>query len=143
MIKTSKNTGAIKNPGAYTHYLQAPCRPGTPINRVRTFPFHPLRVFFNDPDRKPYVIENRTNIRYLLSIHVSPWTNDKNVEYFTLEPFSEETFYVNTGKDMHQYVRIHDPRTFKVIDSKFLNPVYSLASIMGDAKLQLQMTPGW
>jgi hypothetical protein len=136
-----------KASGAYTHYLQAPCRPGPPINKVRTMPFHPLRVFFNNPDRKAYVVENRNHVKRLLSIHVTPWTNDGNVEYFTLEPFSEETFYVNTGKEMHQYLRIHDPETYKVLDSKFLNPVYSLISIMGDVgcqpKLQLQMTPGW
>lgn len=145
----------LKSPGAYTHYLQAPCNPGPPINKVRTMPFHPLRVFYNNPDRKPYVIENRGSERRLLSIHIRPWTNEpvksgnesECVQYFTLEPFSEETFYVNTGKEMQQFIRIHDPETRKVIDSKFLNPVYSLVSIMGDAfcrpRLQLQITPGF
>lgn len=139
----------VKSPGAYTHYLQAPCEPGPPVNKVRTWPHHPLRVYYNDPDRKAYVIENRTPERQLLSISVLTRDIDKNTRYFTLEPFSEETFYVNMPKELQQFVRLHDPETKVVIRSKYLNPVYSLVSIMGgivgDCRphLQLQATPGW
>lgn len=139
----------VKSPGAYTHYLQAPCKPAPPINKVRTWPHHPLRTYFNDSDRKAYVIENRTATRQLLSISDHTRKVDATTKYFTLEAFSEESFYVNLPKEYQQFVRLHDPQSKQVIRSKYLNPVYSLMSIMGGIEgdcrphLQLQMTPGW
>jgi len=132
--------------GAHTHYNQAPCNGGDlGINKVRTWPHHPIRMIYNNPNRKSYVIENRTNSTVLLSISETP--RNETTKYFSLNAFDEQTFFVNTSKQMHQYVRIHDSKTHKILDIKFLNPVYSLMTILKDfdcnLKLQLQVTPLW
>lgn len=143
--------------GAYTHYNQFMCKGLPPINKVRTNPHHPIRTFFPNPNRKSYVIENRTEEEQLMSIVVnssrqpsyhsepSAWDVRENTKFFRLAPFSEETFVVNTSQEPHQYIRVHDKKTRGVIDSKFLFPHYSLVSIFRDLecrpRLQLQQTP--
>lgn len=127
-----------KSSGAHSHYDSCGCVPPySNTSRVRTYPHHPIRTFFNNPNRKSYLIENRTPYTLLLSIHRESWTNNEKVKYFVLKPFDQERFHVNTSKEVHQYLRIHDPETKRVIDSKFLNPVYSLASIMGGHPLNM------
>lgn len=148
--------------GAYTHYNKFNCKGMVPINKVRTNPHHPIRTYFPNPNRKSYVIENRTHEDQLMSIVVnsskpsasynprqvsepSAWETNEHTKFFILSPFSDETFVVNTSQEPHQYVRVHDKKTKQVIDSKFLFPQYSLISVFKDLecrpRLQVQKTP--
>lgn len=131
----------------HSHYLQKTCQPQYKINKVRVWPHHPIRTYFPNPNRKAYVIENRTDEKQLLSISDVAWIRKNDDKFFTLEPFSEETFFVNTSLEPQQFVRIHRFEDGEILDSKFLNWTYSLASIFKDLqckpRLQLQYTPGF
>lgn len=133
--------------GAYTHYLQATCKAMPRTNRVRTYPHHPIRTYFNNPDRKAYVIENRTDHDFIVSIGLKPWVNEEGQKYLTVKSFEEHTVRVNTSQEYQHFLKLHDPVTKKILDCKYLNTVYSLISIFGSTgctpKLQLQITPGW
>ena len=69
--------------GSYSNYNELNCNPEfKPINKVRTYPHHPIRTFFPDPNRKSYVIENRTDQDQLLSISKESWEMNDDVKFF-------------------------------------------------------------
>lgn len=145
--------------GGYSNYNQYPCntsRGGEGFNKVRTWNQHPIQTLFNTPDRKPYVVENRSDDDVTISIGLKPWENEAGEVYYVIPRFCEKTLLVNTGKEAHHFLKVHGGDK-KIVDAKYLNPVYSLATIVkgpvfgGGVDLngacqyhiQLQATPGW
>lgn len=164
--------------GGYSNYNQYPCQQdgacntacaGVSSNKVRTWNQHPIQTLFNTPDRKPYVVENRTEDDVIISIGLKPWENEVGEVYYVIPRFCEKTLFVNTGKQAHHFLKVHSNAgsasecstsgAKKIIDAKYLNPVYSLATIVKGPVLtggvdlgtcnacqyhiQLQVTPGW
>lgn len=149
--------------GGYSNYNQYPCQrggQGESFNKVRTWSQHPIQTLFNTPDRKPYVIENRTEDDVTISVGLKPWTSEASEAggevYYVIPRFCEKTLFVNTGKEAHHFLKIHAGVDKKIVDAKYLNPVYSLATIVkgpmmsGGSEssscqyhIQLQATPGW
>lgn len=140
-----KFNAPFKQPGIHSHYNEKVCQFQYPLNKVRTHPHHPTQEFFPDPNRKRYVIENRTDEPQLLSISRYAWDLEDEPKFFTLPPFQEQSFHVNTALEIHQFVRIHDFNNKKIIDAKYLFPFYSLMSVFRDLecrpRLQAQKTP--
>jgi len=134
--------------GAYTHYMQSPCETVHRHNEVRTWNQHPIRTLFNTPHRKTYVVENRTAEPKKISVGLKPYEHEEAKEDFLIiPPFCEKTLLVNTAKQSHHFLKVHHPSESKVLSAKFLNPVYSLATILGHHDcgvcIQLQITPSW
>ena len=132
---------------------------GEGFNKVRTWSQHPIQTLFNTPDRKPYVVENRTEDDVTISVGLKPWTSEEGEVYYVIPKFCEKTLFVNTGKETHHFLKVHTGggADRKIADAKYLNPVYSLATIVkgpmmtdlnGESSpcqyhIQLQATPGW
>lgn len=134
---------------------------GEGFNKVRTWNQHPIQTLFNTPDRKPYVVENRSEDDVTISVGLKPWTSEEGEVYYVIPRFCEKTLFINTGKEAHHFLKIHSTASGssdkKIVDAKYLNPVYSLATIVkgpmmtGGVDLnsacqyhiQLQATPGW
>lgn len=150
----SDNISLIHPLSECTHYNQNynPNNGGC-LHRVRSVAYHPIRTIFNNPNRKTYVIDNKTNKNLIISVSHDAFKNlGKEEKFLRVGQFDTKYISVNTAGERHQFLRVHsepnklgDNESKVIIASKFLNPIFTHISIIEDyncgIKLELQVSP--